>query len=105
MLTLSFSFSGYAGSAEAAAPLDDDKESIAQVDNFPSSTRTGSIKDKLYETGSNMAFPKSEGLSPMMKVFFVACILLACYLFVRAHSPRRGGGKAGRHGAYEKSLP
>lgn len=94
---------GYAGSAEPAVPLNDE-ESVTQVDDATTTRTKDSIKDKLYETGSTLAFPKGEGLSPMMKFFLVACIILACYMFLRAHSARRGG-KAGRHGAYEKSLP
>lgn len=102
MLIQYFFSTGYAGSAEPAVPLSDD-ESIAQVGDGTTRTKE-SIKDKLYETGSTLAFPQTEGLSPMMKFFLIACIILACYMFLRAHSSRRGL-KAGRHGAYEKSLP
>lgn len=75
-----------------------------QVDDTTISRTKDSIKNTLTEAEATLGFPKSEGLSFMMKLFLVACIIFACFLFVRAHSARRGL-KAGRHGAYEKSLP
>lgn len=62
-------------------------------------------KETIKETvGETLAYPQTEGLSFLMKMFLIACIVLVCYLFVRAHSTRRQGSVAGRHGAYEKSI-
>lgn len=53
----------------------------------------------------NMSLPSATGLSFTTKMFAIACIAAVCFLFVKAHTSRRSRSVAGRHGAYEKSLP
>ncbi len=76
---------GFTGTAEPAEPLDEDEVVVPVV---------GSAGSKELS---------SADLSWTAKLIILALILAACFAYVRINSPRRTG-RAGRHGAYEKST-
>ncbi|KAM3414477.1 Peptidyl-prolyl cis-trans isomerase [Cercospora zeina] len=94
------------GGAEPATPLDDD-----EVFGGNSAKVVGESigKEALSEIAGQLnrepLIATSQGMSLSLKLFLVACIIAACWMFVAAHRSRRGGRVAGRHGAYpEKAL-
>ncbi|KAM3414476.1 hypothetical protein BST61_g9639 [Cercospora zeina] len=97
---------GLQGGAEPATPLDDD-----EVFGGNSAKVVGESigKEALSEIAGQLnrepLIATSQGMSLSLKLFLVACIIAACWMFVAAHRSRRGGRVAGRHGAYpEKAL-
>ena len=94
--SLTDGWTGYNGTAEPVAPLNEDGEE--------GDTAHQPILDQ-EKTLPELGDPSAEGLSLITKFFVLALIVGVCYAYVRAHSPRRTG-PAGRHGAYEKGgLP
>lgn len=89
MLTLGFA-TGIEGSAEAAVPLDDWNESMAN----------GTVGEKVEGFESVTGAPEA-GLSLFVKLALAAAICGACFAFIRAYNSRKGAA-SGRHGAYER---
>lgn len=87
-------------------PLGEDESfaTVGQLDGVGSSRIAGLKGQFSSHLNKEKLVGSSEGMSFTFKLFLVACILLACYMFVQAHSARRTG-PAGRHGAYEKMSP
>lgn len=90
-------FVGLEGGAEPIAPLDEDEvftgSSAKVIGETITKETVASLKSEVVGTKHGMSFP--------FKLFLVACILAACWMFVQAHGRRRGS-VAGQGGFAEK---
>ena len=86
---------GLEGGAEPIAPLDEDEvftgSSAKVVGESITKEAVASLKSEV----------KAPGMSFTFKLFLVACIIAACWMFVQAHGGRRGS-VAGQGGFAEK---
>jgi len=103
--------SGYEGTAEPVAALDEEETFHAAKaptpavieDEHVGETTKSALQDHVGEVIAELGDPAAQGLSLYVKLGMGGLILAACYGWVRAHGPRAGRVPAGRHGAYEKS--